>query len=154
MILVIFGGAVALKFEEHSLTPGVVETRAMTLAPIIPAGAALFREADGDLEELGRVIAIRPSKLERWRIEFMPAVGTTLITEEVAAQAATFPGHEIAELRPLLTPYLWGVVDSLAATVEKICELNDQALLDIDGVGPKSLQAIREACSQVLDDGN
>lgn len=61
-------------------------------------------------------------------------------------------GQPISTMRGLLTASAWAAVASIADTVEDVIVLSDRALLDVDGIGPKSLEAIRSACVSLLGD--
>lgn len=151
MILVIFGGRVVVKFPEHKLTPGCVETLASTLMPKIPAGAALFHDKGDAVVELGTVTAIFPSKLERWLVKYEAAAEPAGMSEEVAAEAANFPSHSITQLRPVLSSRLYSLVVTRAPSVEALGEIPDAELLAVSGIADKSLSMIRAACAKVLE---
>lgn len=169
MIRAVWAGRTVWQDEPHRVGLNEIETRAAKAAPAIPAGAALFCDcpeggASGRL--MGYVKTITPTKMERWLIGFVRTADVAAMNaesavlesaaveevQEVPPPAAPFQeGTPIMRLRELIPSRTWEKVAELAPTVEELARMTDEALLAIDGLGPRSLHVLRDACAKVTD---
>lgn len=161
MLYAVYGGVTIWRGEAHRIGVAEVETVANKTIPPIPAQAALFCDCDEGRRLMGYVTGIVPAKMERWllRLDTAGATATLPVATEAAVADATpaefqSSGTPISALRPLSSARTWAAIKDAARTVEELAALSDEALLDLNGIGTKSLDELRRAVDTVLQAGD
>lgn len=168
-ILVSLNGAVQWRFTPFREDADEIVTQRAPQHPPVPIGAELYR--GGEL--LGTVRCVRREPFDRWAVVYTPAVDGRQptvdgededtaegevpvnnegnISQEIIGPQYGPTGTPIAALAEHLDPRVFGTLEQLAGTVEELSGKTDEALRAIDGIGPKRLKEIREACAKALN---
>jgi hypothetical protein len=142
-MVVMVDGHVQWRFEAHRLDKqhSVIITPRHPQYPPIPIGAELFRNG----EAVGTVTAVIPEQFQRWEVHYAP-VGVGLLSEEDQILLGE------TELRADIVSALEDAgIATLGAVRNLLEQQGDEALLDVHGIGPKSLAEIKVIAAQYAD---
>lgn len=142
-MVVTVDGHVQWRFEAHRVDEqnSVIITPRHPQYPPVPIGAELFCNGSA----VGTVTAVLPEQFQRWEIHYTP-VDVALLSEKDQILLGE------TELRADIVSALEdGGIATLGAVHTLLSQGGDQALLDIHGVGPKSLAEIKVVSAQYGD---